>query len=334
VRARLVGAITLLVAGCTADVTEIVIEVRSDLEVPAELDRVRIDVSRPMQAPTMADAYLADEGLPPLPRTLTIVHRGGSLGPIDVDVHGMSGDTIVVSRRLRLSFDEGRTTRYVVTLSADCVAVDCPADHTCDHGACRSIDVRSCEAEGRACEDAGAVGDAGTADTGTADAGGADACAADEACNGADDDCDGSVDEGIDTTTDPDNCGVCGRVCAAPADHAIGATCEAGSCLLVCERGWGDCNREPADGCETDLDTTMAHCGACGAFCPTSGTFHATDSVCTAGRCLLSCDDDWGDCDMDRSSGCETHVSIDRDHCGTCDNPCPAGQSCRVSMCG
>ena len=75
-----------------------------------------------------------------------------------------------------------------------------------------------------------------------------------ELCNGIDDDCDGVVDNGIDTDTDPRNCGGCGHVCDFP--HAF-AGCVDGVCVLdekhhigACTVGWVDQNGNPADGCE------------------------------------------------------------------------------------
>jgi hypothetical protein len=75
-----------------------------------------------------------------------------------------------------------------------------------------------------------------------------------EACNGIDDDCDGVVDNGIDTDTDPRNCGGCGHACSFA--HALGA-CVGGVCILdeeqrlgACDVGWVDLNGDPGDGCE------------------------------------------------------------------------------------
>jgi len=75
-----------------------------------------------------------------------------------------------------------------------------------------------------------------------------------EVCDGKDNDCDGVVDNGIDTDTDPNNCGGCGHTCALP--HAI-ATCVQGVCVFdpktrqgACAAGWVDANHNPADGCE------------------------------------------------------------------------------------
>ena len=45
-----------------------------------------------------------------------------------------------------------------------------------------------------------------------------------EVCNAADDDCDGLVDEGVDLVADRDNCGACGRQCAA-MENCINSDC-------------------------------------------------------------------------------------------------------------
>jgi hypothetical protein len=48
-----------------------------------------------------------------------------------------------------------------------------------------------------------------------------------EACNGVDDDCDGTIDDGIDLANDPSNCGQCRRACAA------GELCLGGDCVVA-----------------------------------------------------------------------------------------------------
>jgi hypothetical protein len=76
--------------------------------------------------------------------------------------------------------------------------------------------------------------------------------------------------------------GVC-NPCPLPTaaqEHAF-AACETVTytypiCGLACAAGWGDCNGDPSNGCETDLTTTAAHCGACG---------HACATTCTNGVC-------------------------------------------------
>jgi hypothetical protein len=38
--------------------------------------------------------------------------------------------------------------------------------------------------------------------------------------------------------------------------------------VVACDAGFGDCDRDARSGCEVDLRTTVAHCGACGARPP------------------------------------------------------------------
>jgi len=56
--------------------------------------------------------------------------------------------------------------------------------------------------------------------------------ASDASCNGVDDDCDGEVDEGIDTSTDVENCGECGNLCspAGAFPSCTDGTCGIDSC--------------------------------------------------------------------------------------------------------
>ena len=72
-----------------------------------------------------------------------------------------------------------------------------------------------------------------------------------ETCNGLDDDCDGTTDEGFALDTDVNNCGRCGRVCSFP--HAT-PHCGAGTCMFDpttdCEPGYSDNDGVQLDGCE------------------------------------------------------------------------------------
>jgi hypothetical protein len=68
-----------------------------------------------------------------------------------------------------------------------------------------------------------------------------------EICDGADNDCDGVVDNGFDLTSDPNNCGACGVVCSAA--NATGF-CQAGTCSYTCKDGYADADKKASDGCE------------------------------------------------------------------------------------
>ncbi|MDX2018820.1 MAG: MopE-related protein [Deltaproteobacteria bacterium] len=69
-----------------------------------------------------------------------------------------------------------------------------------------------------------------------------------ELCNGVDDNCNGQVDEGFNTAIDPNNCGVCGKVCGLPFARAA---CGAGACQIErCTTDHWDLDRDPNNGCE------------------------------------------------------------------------------------
>ncbi|MCX5741328.1 MAG: MopE-related protein [Proteobacteria bacterium] len=69
-----------------------------------------------------------------------------------------------------------------------------------------------------------------------------------EACDNADNDCDGGVDEDYNKLTDPQNCMTCGNVCMAP--HATSG-CAGGACTIAsCAAGYHNLNGTVADGCE------------------------------------------------------------------------------------
>ncbi len=90
----------------------------------------------------------------------------------------------------------------------------------------------------------------------------------------------------------------------------------------ACPAGLGNCNGDPADGCETTLDT-VANCGACGNACALP---HASSS-CDAGSCAIgACDAGYGDCDGDPQNGCEASLAVvpDSTSCGACGVSCPA----------
>ena len=78
-----------------------------------------------------------------------------------------------------------------------------------------------------------------------------------EACDGVDNDCDGTTDEDYDTNTDVQNCGSCGYVCAdhAPAHmHAVG--CSNGTCQYECDSGYLDLDGLQVNGCEYQCSPT------------------------------------------------------------------------------
>ncbi len=121
-----------------------------------------------------------------------------------------------------------------------------------------------------------------------------------------------------DLRTDLAHCGACDHACT----NQHGSTsCSAGSCEPSCDAGWDDCDGQPDNGCEEDIWQTSS----CGADCNTVdcsvAVVHASGVECDSGSCDYgSCQTGWGDCDGERSDGCETDLYQD-DACGsTCDN--------------
>lgn len=100
---------------------------------------------------------------------------------------------------------------------------------------------------------------------------------------------------------------------AGQSDGAAGASCYPTNDQKVCA---GDCvsRDDPAVGCNTSscspcaLANAVAECGP-------------------AGCAIKSCDPGFADCNNEPADGCETNVSADPAHCGSCGNDCAAGAS-------
>ncbi|MFO0623874.1 MAG: hypothetical protein U0745_20980 [Polyangia bacterium] len=139
-------------------------------------------------------------------------------------------------------------------------------------------------------------------------------------CVGAQLDCNQNATDGCETNVlgDVNNCGSCGYKCATPA---VGeATCENGVCgVTTCSARYKDCNGNTADSCETDTNRDANNCGGCGNVC--GGGANAV-GVCVQGKCQLSCQGLYLDCDGDAANGCEVNGASDLANCGNCGNAC------------
>jgi hypothetical protein len=138
-----VGLLCLVVAlsGCSspAPLTELVVVVDTDLEVPHEIDRVRFEVdSEAVDGQTQtAEVRFSDRS----PATLGLVHRSGPLGPLVVTVVGMGRERPVISATARPSFVEGRVMALRLDLLDICLRRFCRGDEICGpEGRCISND--------------------------------------------------------------------------------------------------------------------------------------------------------------------------------------------------
>ncbi|MGK3992346.1 hypothetical protein [Sorangium sp. So ce1024] len=226
--------------------------------------------------------------------------------------------------------------------SCGACGTSCLKEHTeafCNGGHCNII---GCAADHADCDLDPLTGCETDLRTSTAHCGGcnvacdfanaSETCAAGECVFGACDDgyadCDGDLTNGceVDLRASLDHCGACGTPCAYPG---AAAACLAGVCVMgACDAGRANCDGDPANGCEVNTDTSLAHCGGCNIACALP---NASES-CLGGTCVLGdCADGFANCDGNPANGCEVNTDTSLAHCGSCGATCAlanASESC------
>ena len=126
--------------------------------------------------------------------------------------------------------------------------------------------------------------------------------------------CSGPLSNGCETDiTTAAHCGSCTPCTLGTNVSAV--ACNAGACAVSsCATGYDNCNGTYADGCEVNLQTDAANCGACEHQC-------GAHEVCSGGAC--TCAPNYTLC----GSTCVS-VHTDVNNCNGCNNVCPAGASC------
>ncbi len=129
-----------------------------------------------------------------------------------------------------------------------------------------------------------------------------------EICDGADNDCNGKTDE-----LNPD-------VMCPPVLNSNEAKCVQGKCEYVCNYGYGSCNDDWADGCETDIKNNSEHCGKCKTPCmPDNAVGMCSDMQCK----IVSCKNGYYDIDKKPENGCEYQCTpTGMEVCDGKDNDC------------
>lgn len=134
----------------------------------------------------------------------------------------------------------------------------------------------------------------------------------------------------VDPRFDPNNCGACHKVCGNVQNGS--PACFNGACGIgACANGYRDCDGRTDDGCETQISTDVANCGACGKVCPAiaNGTPACANGACGVG----ACNQGHGDCDNNPGDGCESDLGGDANNCGQCGVACGNDQKCQGGVC-
>ncbi|HEX5661519.1 MAG TPA: hypothetical protein VFX59_30225, partial [Polyangiales bacterium] len=112
--------------------TTLTLTITSDLRVPTELDLVTVRVAgQETENDPVAD--LLEHGLP---RTLTLVHESGPLGPFPITVRGYRGTELVIKVDTSASFPVRGNTDLTVHLDRTCFNVACGPSDVCEAGKC------------------------------------------------------------------------------------------------------------------------------------------------------------------------------------------------------
>jgi len=228
------------------------------------------------------------------------------------------------------------SAKKLITCAADglsvATTVDCSAQgQVCFAGKCQTLicapSMRFCE--GKALKQCSADGLSATT---------VQTCLTTEYCDDASTTC----RTGVCTPNQPGCDGTRAAVCNAlgsgwlagtDCNTLVGERCSAGAC--VCAASRADCDGNPTTGCEENLSTSTAHCGACKAACSSN---HIASLVCSAGNCTGDCNVGFADCDLDkRTNGCEIDLTNDAAHCGSCTTPCSSANmqsvTCAANVC-
>jgi hypothetical protein len=132
----LLGMVALAVgnAACSKDkkVTEIILEINSNLQIPTEMNAFYLSVwSNARNQPFERTYKLGKgEGLFMLPAQLTLVPSGTDM-TVNVKIIGLHTDDQVISREVSTSFVKGESKLLHIDLLRSCLRRVCPTNQTC-----------------------------------------------------------------------------------------------------------------------------------------------------------------------------------------------------------
>ena len=136
-----------------------------------------------------------------------------------------------------------------------------------------------------------------------------------------------------DLLNDANHCGTCGKKCSP--QNVTAPKCTAGGCdYVACSPGFGDCDGNRANGCETNTNQNTNHCGVCKNKCTAAS---GGTAVCNGGSCGTNCSGSTPT--LCAPPGVCANTTNDVNHCGSCNNQCTTSKanafaSCSGSNCG
>lgn len=128
----------------------------------------------------------------------------------------------------------------------------------------------------------------------------------------------------IDTRSDKQHCGGCGRTCA-PVESCVDSqcVCRAGGVTRACGQGQTCCSGD-SGGCKA-LQSDAQNCGVCGRACRSGET-------CSSGNCRCGAEAPCGGGQTCCGAAC-ADLQKDSKNCGVCGKICPTGMPCENGQC-
>ncbi|MDO9016935.1 MAG: hypothetical protein Q8S73_20280 [Deltaproteobacteria bacterium] len=339
-------SLALALVACTPSTTELVVVVDTDLEVPAEVDRIEVTIAGPSGRSTVSASDLGPGAS--LPSSVGLVpERGAALSPVVITVVALHQGRTRVSRVVETGFVAGARRLVPLFLQRACEGHPCPTGETCIAGVCATRLVRPEELPAfdglvTRLDGGGSFDGAVDAPTSVDDATGVDQPrdAIDAGDAGDVGDAPARADLSPDAPSDAPS--------DAPRPTDLGSVRDDGRPDSTLVTDTADAGTADAGGCDgdrpcpsnltccggscVDLRRDLAHCSACGRAC---GVAPGSIPRCVDGRCDYSCTPGHGDCDGAATNGCEARLDT-LDHCGACGRSCAlthATSACSAGAC-